>query len=90
MKSISTVAGILLIIFGVVALTYQGITYTQREQIVKIGELQVTADTQKIIYLPTWLGGLSLISGIVLVISGRKQSKEITKNSNGFLDRISG
>jgi uncharacterized membrane protein len=75
MKSTSTLVGILLIIVGVVTLAYQGFTYTQREQIVKIGDIQLTADTQKTIYFPPWLGGLSLVAGVVLVVSGRTKSK---------------
>lgn len=75
MKSTSTLVGILLIILGVGALVYQGITYTQREQIAKIGNIQVTADTQKTIHFPPWLGGLSLVAGVVLVITGIRKSK---------------
>ena len=39
--------GIALIILGIVALAYQGITYTTREKIVDIGPLQATAEKEK-------------------------------------------
>jgi len=68
----ATVIGIVLIILGIVALAYRGITYTQREKIVDIGPLQATADREKTIPLPPILGGLSLVGGIVLVIVGSK------------------
>ena len=68
----ATIIGIALIILGIVALAYRGITYTQREKIVDIGPLQATADREKTIPLPPILGGLSLIGGIVLVIVGSK------------------
>jgi len=68
----ATVIGIALIILGIVALAYRGITYTQREKIVDIGPLQATADREKTIPLPPILGGLSLVGGIVLVIVGSK------------------
>ncbi len=68
----ATVIGIALIILGIVALAYRGITYTQREKIVDIGPLQATADREKTIPLPPILGGLSLVGGIVLVIFGSK------------------
>jgi uncharacterized membrane protein len=68
----ATVIGIALIILGIVALAYRGITYTQREKIVDIGPLQATADREKTIPLPRILGGLSLVGGIVLVIVGSK------------------
>ena len=68
----ATVIGIVLIILGIVALAYRGITYTQREKIVDIGPLQAIAEREKTIPLPPILGGLSLVGGIVLVSVGSK------------------
>jgi len=68
-----TLVGIALIVFGIVAFAYQGITYTSREKIIDIGPIQATADTQKTILLPPLLGGLVLAGGIVLVMVGAKK-----------------
>ena len=62
--------GIVLIGLGVVALAYQGITYTSREKIIDIGPIHATADTKKTIPLSPILGGVALVGGIVLVIRG--------------------
>ncbi len=70
----TTLVGIALIILGVVAFAYQGITYTSREKIIDIGPFQATADTQKTIPLSPLLGGLALVGGIVLVVVGAKKS----------------
>lgn len=72
MKSVTSIIGIILILLGVVALGYQGFTYTQREKVAQIGSLQITADTEKTVYLPPVLGGVALIAGIILVVVGRK------------------
>lgn len=72
MKSTTGIIGIILIILGIGALAYQGITYTQHEKIAQIGDLQVTADTQKTVYFPPLLGGLSLVAGIILVVVSRR------------------
>jgi len=69
-----TLVGIALIVLGIVAFAYQGITYTSREKIIDIGPIQATADTQKTIPLPPLLGGLVLTGGIVLVLVGAKKS----------------
>ena len=69
-----TLVGIALIVLGVVAFAYQGITYTSREKIIDIGPFQATADTQKTIPLSPLLGGLALAGGIVLVVAGAKKS----------------
>lgn len=71
MKPIMLV-GIVLIILGVAALTYQGITYTTREKVLEIGPLEATKKTEKTIPLPPLLGGVALAAGIVLVITGSK------------------
>ena len=69
-----TIVGIALIALGVLALAYQGITYTTREKVVDIGPLKITADKEKTIPLPPILGALALIGGIVLVIAGTRRS----------------
>jgi uncharacterized membrane protein len=69
-----TLVGIALILLGIVAFAYQGITYTSREKIIDIGPFQATADTQKTIPLSPLLGGLALVGGIVLVVVGAKKS----------------
>ena len=65
--------GIALIILGVVALVYHGITYTTEEKILQIGPLEATKKTEKTIPLPPALGGAALAAGIVLIIMGAKK-----------------
>ena len=69
-----TLVGIALIVLGIVAFAYDGITYTSREKIIDIGPIQATADTQKTIPLSPLLGGLALVGGIVLVVVGAKKA----------------
>ena len=69
-----TLVGIALILLGIVAFAYQGITYTSREKVIDIGPFQATADTKKTIPLSPLLGGLALVGGIVLVVVGAKKS----------------
>jgi uncharacterized membrane protein len=69
----ATIVGIVLIVLGVVALAYQGITYTTREEVVDLGPLRVEAEEQRSIPLPPILGGLALVGGVVLVAVGARQ-----------------
>lgn len=73
MKS-ATMIGIILIVLGIVALAYQGITYTTQEKVIDIGPIEATATTEKTIPLPPVLGALALVGGIVLVVVGAKKS----------------
>jgi hypothetical protein len=68
------IVGVALILLGIVAFTYQGITYTSREKVIDIGPLQASVDTKKTIPLPPILGGLLLAGGIVLVVVGAKKA----------------
>jgi Na+-transporting methylmalonyl-CoA/oxaloacetate decarboxylase gamma subunit len=68
----ATAIGIVLIILGILALAYQGITYTTREKVIELGPLKAEVEKQKTIPLPPVLGALALAGGIVLVIVGRK------------------
>jgi hypothetical protein len=70
----ATLLGIILIVLGVLALAYQGITYTTREKVVDLGPLKITADKEKSIPLPPILGALALAGGIVLVFVGVRKS----------------
>jgi len=68
-----TLTGIILIVIGIAALAYQGITYTTREKVVDIGPIHMTADKTNTIPLPPILGGLALVGGIVLLVMGNKR-----------------
>lgn len=74
MKPVS-IAGIVLIVLGIFALAYQGITYTKRERIVDVGPIHATKDTQKTIPLPPIVGGIALIGGIALLAVGGKKTE---------------
>ena len=66
-------AGILLVVLGILALSYQRITYTKEEKIAEIGPLKATAEREKSIPLPPVLGGLALVAGAVMVVAGYRK-----------------
>ena len=68
------VIGIIFIVIGIVAMAYQGFTYTTREKVVDLGPLKVEAKREKTIPLPPVLGVLALGAGIVLVVVGARRS----------------
>ena len=66
-------AGIVLVVLGVLALAYGGFSYTTREKIIDIGPIEATAEKEERVPLPPILGGAALVGGIVLLVfSGRK------------------
>ena len=63
---------IILIVIGIVALTYQGITYTTTEQAFDFGPLQITAERTRTIPLAPVLGILALAGGVVMFFVARR------------------
>ena len=70
----SSMVGVLLIVLGIVALAYQGITYTTHKKILDIGSIQATKEEHKTIPLPPILGDMALLGGVALLIAGNKNA----------------
>jgi hypothetical protein len=68
------IIAIILIILGIAAFAYQGVTYTTREKVVDIGPIQVTSEKTKTIPLPPIIGVIALVGGIVLLVVGVKKN----------------
>jgi hypothetical protein len=67
------IVGIVLIVIGLIALAYGGITYTTREKVLDVGPIEATAERQKTIPLPPLLGGLALAGGVALLIAASRR-----------------
>jgi uncharacterized membrane protein YidH (DUF202 family) len=67
------IIGVVLIVIGIIALAYGGITYTKREKVLDIGPLEATTERRETIPLPPVLGGLALAGGVVLLIVGSRR-----------------
>ena len=66
------ILGIALIVIGILALMYQGFTYTTHKKVLDIGPIQATAEEHKTIPVPPILGGVALLAGLVLVFADSK------------------
>lgn len=74
-KKALTFLGLALILAGALALAYQGISYTRREQVLDVGPLKATVNTRETIPLPPWLGGLLLAGGVASLVMGIRKSE---------------
>ena len=64
------VAGVVLLVLGLAALAYQGISYTSRETVVDLGPIHATADRQRTLPLPPIFGIAAVAAGVVLLMTG--------------------
>jgi uncharacterized membrane protein len=69
----ASMMGIILVILGVLAFAYQGITYTTHKKVLEFGPIQATETEHKTIPLPPIVAGLVLVGGIALLAVGSKQ-----------------
>lgn len=64
--------GVLLLVFGIVALALGGITYTKREKVLDIGPITATTERDKTIPLSPIVGLAAVAGGIVLIVVGAR------------------
>jgi hypothetical protein len=64
--------GAVLLVFGIVALIYQGVSYTSHDTVIDIGPIHATADRQRTLPLPPIVGLAAVAGGVVLLITGAK------------------
>jgi uncharacterized membrane protein YidH (DUF202 family) len=67
------IIGIVLVIIGVLALVYGGISYNRQRTIIDVGGIKATATEQKNIPLSPIVGGIALVGGVILLVVPKKR-----------------
>jgi hypothetical protein len=67
------VIGFVLVVLGVLALVYGGISYNRQRTVLDVGPFKATATEQKNIPLSPIVGGIALVGGIILLVVPRKR-----------------
>ncbi|QPH39842.1 hypothetical protein [Pedobacter endophyticus] len=65
--------GIVLIIVGIAMLVWTGFSYTKREKVVDAGPIQISADKEKSVNWPPYVGGIILVAGVVVLVTSKKR-----------------
>ncbi|WP_291272778.1 hypothetical protein [Geothrix sp.] len=63
-----------LIVIGIAAIMYQGITFTTRETVAELGAIHVTADRTHAVRWPPILGAAAILGGLGLLLVGSKRT----------------
>jgi hypothetical protein len=65
--------GLILIGVGVIALVYQGFSYTTREKVVDFGPIHGTNEEKHTFPMPPVIGAIAFVAGLgLLVFAGKK------------------
>jgi uncharacterized membrane protein YidH (DUF202 family) len=70
--SVRNVIALVLIVIGILALAYQGFSYTTRKRVLDVGPIQTTREEHHTVSLPPVLGAMALVGGIVVLLTGRR------------------
>lgn len=67
------IAGIILIILGVVGLVYGGITYTRHRDTINFGPLTATVNQRETFPISPVVGVIALVAGVGLLLGGSRR-----------------
>jgi uncharacterized membrane protein YidH (DUF202 family) len=62
------VLGGILVVFGLVALLYGGISWTRRDKVLDAGPIQVTTEKRESLPISPIAGGVMLVAGVALLL----------------------
>jgi hypothetical protein len=62
------IAGIVLLVLGILSLVYGGFTYTKDTDEVNLGPIHIEAKEKERVKIPVWAGAASAIAGGVLLV----------------------
>lgn len=65
--------GVILLIAGVLALSYGGFSYTQDKTAVKVGPLELSVKDKERVNIPVWAGVAAVVAGGLLLAFGSKK-----------------
>jgi uncharacterized membrane protein YidH (DUF202 family) len=66
--------GIVLVVLGVLALVYGGISYNKNRTVLEVGSMHVTATEHKSVPIPAVVGVIALVGGAALLVVGKRRS----------------
>jgi len=59
--------GATLIVLGIFALVWGGISHTKREKVIDVGPIEASVDERKHVPLPPVVGVVAVLAGVILV-----------------------
>jgi hypothetical protein len=67
-----TLGGIVLLVIGAFIL-FRGLSYRSDHSVLKVGDVEAKVEEKKAV--PTWVGGVLILGGIVMLVSGTRGRK---------------
>jgi hypothetical protein len=61
-------AAVVLIIAGILALVYEGFSYTKDTHETKLGPIELSVKEKESVHIPAWLGIGAIVGGVLLLV----------------------
>jgi hypothetical protein len=68
------ILGVLLVAIGLVALIWGGVSWTQREEVLDLGAIEVERTERESVPIPPIVGGVCLVAGVLLLVRGGRRT----------------
>jgi hypothetical protein len=66
--------GVVMVVLGIAGLIIQNVTFTETKHVLNVGPLQVTAEEQHNVPIPTIAGLAAVIAGLGMIFASRRYS----------------
>ncbi len=66
--------GVVTVVLGIVGLIVQNVSFTETKHVLNVGPLQVTAEEQHNVPIPTIAGLAAVIAGLGMIFASRRYS----------------
>lgn len=67
-------AGFVVVVLGIAGLVVQNVSFTETKHVLNVGSLQVTAEEQHNVPIPTIAGIVAVIAGLGMIFASRRYS----------------
>jgi len=71
---VTLIAGVVLVILGIIGLVYEGFTVTHQKKVLDIGPIQATKKEQETIPIPPIVAWAAIGGGAVLIFAGLRRT----------------
>jgi len=68
------VAGIILIVVGILMFIFRGFSFTKEKEVVDLGPLEINKKEKETIGWPVYAGAVAVIAGVVMVVADKKRA----------------
>jgi hypothetical protein len=71
--NLTRIAGVVLIVAGVLGLVYGGFSFTKETHDIKLGPIELSVKEKESVNVPIWAGVAAIAAGALLLIVGGKK-----------------